>query len=169
MVAQVWGESGRRVARLAGYVDGKWSDLNAQIVREGAALALPEGTAVPYKAQALEAQRAGVGRHAYRHVAWFWANSRAMYAITATPAPGVRLPVAIAMVGMTRVEAGYLFNGRVILLPTGTLRLGSSVVEATSRGPDLTFVMKALGGARTQTLRWRWDGKAYQLIDASER
>lgn len=71
MVAQVWGEPGRRVTRLAGYVDGKWSDLNAQIVREGAALALSEGTSVPYKAQAIEAQRAGAGRYAYRHAAWF--------------------------------------------------------------------------------------------------
>lgn len=70
---------------------------------------------------------------------------------------------------MTRIEAGYLFNGRVALLPTGTLRLGSSVVEAASRGPDLAFVMKALGGARTQTLRWRWDGKVYQLVEATER
>jgi hypothetical protein len=169
MVAQVWGEPGRRVARIAGYVDGKWSDLNAQIVREGAALAVAEGSSTPYRPQATDAQRDRIGRHAYRHVAWFWANSTALYALTATPAPGISLPVAIARVGMTRVEAGYLHAGRVILLPTGSLHLGSAVVEVTSRGPDLTFVLKALGGARTQTLRWHWDGTVYQLADAVER
>lgn len=169
MVAQVWGEPGRRVTRIAGYVDGKWSDLNAQIVREGVGLAIPEGNSTPYRAQALEAQRASIGRYAYRHVAWFWANSGAVYALTATPAPGMRLPVAVARVGITRIEAGYLLNGRVVLLPTGSIRLGPSVVEATSRGPDLSFVMKSHGGVRTQTLRWRWDGKGYQLLEATER
>jgi hypothetical protein len=168
MVAQVWGEPGRRVTRLAGYVDGKWSDLNAQIVREGGALALQEGQSTPYRAQALEAQRAAVGRYAYRHVAWFWTNSRAMYALTTHPAQGMRVPVAIAMVGMTRIEAGYLTGSSVSLLPTGSLRLGSTVVAVSSRGPDLTLVMKSLGGMRTQTFRWKWDGKAYRLVEATE-
>jgi hypothetical protein len=169
MVAQVWGEPGRRVTRLAGYVDGKWSDLNAQVVREGVAVALTEGATVPYQTEAADARRREIGRYAFRHVAWFWANSRPMYALTAIPASGTKVPVAIAMVGMTRIEAGYFFNGRVVLLPTGMLRLGSSVVDVSSRGPDLTFVMKSLGGVRTQILRWHWDGKAYQLTEATER
>jgi hypothetical protein len=168
MVAQVWGDPTSRVVRFAGYVDGKWSDLNAQLVREGAALPNTEGDRTPYRTEAAEAQRRMIGRYAYRQVAWFWANSTPIYALTATPAPGVRVPIAIAMVSATRIEAGYLLNKRVVLLPTGSVRLGPIVADFVSRGPYLRLVMKSW--ARLSTLRWhwRWDGKAYVLVQAEE-
>jgi hypothetical protein len=138
------------------------------MVREGAALPITEGDHTPYPTEAAEAQRRVIGRYAYCEVAWFWANSTPIYALTATPGPGIRLPVAVAMVSASRIEAGYLLNKRVVLLPAGSTRLGPIVADFASRGPDLTLVMKSW--ARLSTLRWhwRWDGKAYQLVQAEE-
>lgn len=72
------------------------------------------------------------------------------------------------MVNPSRIEAGYLLNNRIVLLPTGTVGLGPSVVEFTVRGPDLTLVMKSWGGVKMLRFRWRWNGKDYGLVDASE-
>lgn len=166
--AEVSGPPSRLVVRLTGLVDGRRADLNGQMVREGVALPLKEGTQVPYQAEAAEAARRGMGRHAYRHVAWFWANSTAMYALTVAPAAGLRVPLAIAMVNPSRIEAGYLYQGRVTLLPTEKFRMGVHVVEVIPSGPDLTIVTKS-AGLSTVIIRWRWNGDRYEFVRGSEK
>lgn len=168
LTAEVWGPPGRFVARLTGLVNGQPSDLNGQMIREGVAQPLKEGDQVPYRAAAEEAARRGIGRYAYRQVAWFWANSTALYALTISPAPGVRFPLAIAMVNPSRIEAGYLYEGRIVLLPTEKFRLGPAVVEVISDGGELTIVTRSLG-LSTVTMRWRWEGDRYRFLRGSER
>lgn len=118
LTVQLWPDRVGRVARLHGYVDGRWTDLNALLVREGAALARAEGKSTPYAADQEAARVARVGRYVYRGaLAAFWANSVPLYAATLTPIPGVSLPFAVARVNQTRTEAGYLTPRGVVLLP----------------------------------------------------
>lgn len=162
ITAQVWPHNRGRVGRLHGYVGEKWTDLNGVLVREGAAVARPEGNSVPYARDQEAARLARIGRHAYRGaLAAFWANSTPLYAATLTPSPGVSLPFAVARVSVTRIEAGYLTPRGVVLLPMDGAKLGYSVVGVRAQGTELEIVTGGLGGP-ARTMRWRWDGTAYQ-------
>lgn len=163
--AQVWSDRAGKVARLHGYVDGTWRDLNALIVREGAAVATGEGESVPYMRDQAAAREARIGRHAYRGaIAAFWANSTPLYAATLTLSPGVALPFAVARVNINRTEAGYLTPRGVVLLPLGGAKLQYHLVEVRSRGRDLSVTTRGIAGGIHQTLRWQWNGSAYQLF-----
>lgn len=163
--AQVWSDRAGKVARLHGYVNGTWRDLNALLVREGAAAAAGEGESVPYVRDQAAAREARIGRHAYRGaIAAFWANSTPLYAATLIPSPGVALPFAVARVNINRIEAGYLTPRGVVLLPLGGAKLQYHLVDVRSRGRELSITTRGLAGVTPQTLRWLWDGSAYQLF-----
>ncbi|MDI6771409.1 MAG: hypothetical protein QME77_02320 [bacterium] len=165
LTVQLWPDRAGKVARLHGYVDGKWTDLNALLVREGAAAARAEGKSAPYAADQEAARVARVGRYVYRGaLAAFWANSVPLYAATFTPSPGVSLPFAVARVSQTRTEAGYLTQRGVVLLPMSGAKLQYHLVGVLAKGADLSIITRRIGGGGPQTLRWRWDGAAYQVL-----
>lgn len=163
--AQIWSDRVGKIARLHGYVDGTWRDLNALLVREGAAAAAGEGESAPYMRDQAAAREARIGRYAYQGaIAAFWANSTPLYAATLIPSPGVALPFAVARVNISRIEAGYLTPRGVVLLPMAGAKLQYYLVDVRSHGRELSITTRGLAGGTPQTLRWLWDGSVYQLF-----
>jgi hypothetical protein len=167
MTAQVWEEGTGRAVRLFATIDGRWTELNREIVREGAALPRKEGQVVPYRAEEVEARTMQVGRYAYRPLASFWANSTPLYARTLRPGPGVLIPFAVAMVNPTRIEAGYLGPKGVVLLPTSSTKLKYYLLKVEAKGPELRVVMRGIGESTPVAFVWRWDGSTYLFIQTT--
>ena len=169
VTAQVWEEGTGRAVRLYATVDGRWTELNREIVHEGAGLPRKEGQVVPYRAAEVEARKMQIGRYAYRPLAGFWANSTPVYAATLRPAAGVSLPFAVAMVNPARVEAGYLGPKGVVLLPTGETKLRYYLLKVEANGPELRMIMRGMGESPSVAFVWRWDGATYRFIRAASR
>jgi hypothetical protein len=138
-------------------------DVGGQLVEEGVAIPRKDATGASYASKARAAEKAEVGRYAYRHLSWFWANSTPLFATIVQPTSGLRLPLAIAMVTTARIEAGYLHRKSVVLLPTGPTKLQYYLVAVRTNGGELTIVTRPMAGNRLVTHVWRWDGHAYQL------